>query len=69
MKNNLLPANKKSNSKTLGFAASIKRWFKQESNKRLIISFMSVMVMLFTWIFVTATGLANPLFTGPRCCL
>ena len=67
MKNNLLSANEKSNSNTLGFAGSIKRWFKQESNKRLSISFISVMVMLFTWIFVTATGLANPLFLpGPE---
>ena len=66
MKNNLLSANEKSNLNTLGFADSVKRWFKQESNKRLSISFLSVMFMLFTWTFVTATGLANPLFLpGP----
>ena len=66
MKNNLLSANEKSNLNTLGFADSVNRWFKQESNKRLSISFLSVMFMLFTWTFVTATGLANPLFLpGP----
>ena len=41
-------------------------WLSNKSNSGLVISALSVMFMIFAWVFVTETGLANPLFLpGP----
>lgn len=66
MKNNPRTVNENIDTITLSLLDSAKRWLKQESSKRLVISFTSVMFMIFAWVFVTVTGLANPLFLpGP----
>lgn len=45
----------------------IKNYLKEERNKKFVISSISVLTMLLTWVFVTETGLANPLFLpGPK---
>lgn len=66
MKNNPRTVNENIDTITLSLLDSAKRWLEQESSKRLVISFTSVMFMIFAWVFVTVTGLANPLFLpGP----
>ena len=42
-------------------------WLKRDNNQSFVISLGSVAAMLGAWVFVTETGLANPLFLpGPK---
>jgi taurine transport system permease protein len=46
---------------------SLKVYLKDDKNKKLVISSLSVLTMFLAWVFVTETGLANPLFLpGPK---
>lgn len=63
MGNNIQESQKKT---TFELSDRVAKWFSQMSSSGFFISCLSVAFMFLLWIFVTVTGLANPLFLpGP----
>ena len=66
MDNNAQSSLTKIKAASSSLSSRLTEWLNNKSNSGLVISALSVMFMIFAWVFVTETGLANPLFLpGP----